>query len=173
MQAWQHIGVISWIIVYNFVTIYGTLYYNQIWYQNASLSHLSVYQISSQSDSALCFDNFKTTTKKKNQETQPIFKGSYLRNAWHNLVEIWNVRWWHWLAFPPQKSFGFVKVSGATYCIIVLPVNNSWVWSWATWHTTLCLDYLKWLKFEWSGFCSAGHTCWLLWVVRYNHKNHP
>jgi len=32
------------------------------------------------------------TKEKKNEETQPTFKGSYIRNAWHNLVEIGNVR---------------------------------------------------------------------------------
>jgi len=31
----------------------------------------------------------KEKKRKKNKETQPIFEGS---NAWHDLVEIWNVR---------------------------------------------------------------------------------
>ena len=29
--------------------------------------------------------------EKKNEKTQPTFEGSYLRNAWHDLVENWNV----------------------------------------------------------------------------------
>jgi len=32
------------------------------------------------------------TKKKKNKESQPNFEGSYLGNAWHDLVEIGNVR---------------------------------------------------------------------------------
>jgi len=56
------------------------------------LSFLSVHQISRQSDNAFVFySNFRTLTKKylKNQETHPTFEGSYLRNAWHDLVKIW------------------------------------------------------------------------------------
>jgi len=34
----------------------------------------------------------KREKKGKNEETQSIFQGSYLRKAWHDLVEIWNVR---------------------------------------------------------------------------------
>jgi len=42
--------------------------------------------------------------QKKNEETQPIFEGSYLGNTWCDLVEIWNVSW---SAFPPQKIIWF------------------------------------------------------------------
>jgi len=29
--------------------------------------------------------------RKNTEEMKPIFENSYLGNAWHNLVEIWNV----------------------------------------------------------------------------------
>jgi len=29
--------------------------------------------------------------EKKNEETKPVFESLYLRNAWHDLVKIWNV----------------------------------------------------------------------------------
>jgi len=72
------------------VIIYGIITKFQIWYQDAPLSRLSVYQISRQSDNAFVFySNFHTLTKrKKNEETQPTFEGSYLGNAWRDLVEI-------------------------------------------------------------------------------------
>jgi len=55
-----------------------------------------VYQISRQSDNGFVFySNFHTYTKRKkqkketkNEETQPTFEGSYLGNAWSDLVEI-------------------------------------------------------------------------------------
>jgi len=86
------------IIVYSFVAIAG--------YQVVPLSRLSVYQISRQLDNLFVFyDNFHTLTKRtKKKETQPIFKGSYLGNIWHNLVKILNVRWWRWPAFPLQNN---------------------------------------------------------------------
>jgi len=91
-------------------------YCNQIWYQVAPLCRLSVYQISRQSDNSIVqlshlYEKKKKKQKKKNEETQPTFKGSYLGNVWRDLVEIWNVRWWRWLAFPALKSFSFIKVS--------------------------------------------------------------
>jgi len=79
-------------------------------------------------------------TKKK----KPIFEGSYLGNTWHNLVEIW---WWCWPVSPLQKSFGFIKVSWS-YVYVKIPslffllINHRCgrLASWATWHTTVCLD---------------------------------
>jgi len=63
------------------------------------LSSLSVYQISRQLDNGFVFcNNFYTFMKrrkkrmKKDEEIKPIFEDSYLGNAWHDLVEIWNVR---------------------------------------------------------------------------------
>jgi len=56
-----------------------------------------VYQISRQSDNAFVFySNFHTFTKgrrkekkkEKNEETQPTFEGSYLGDAWRDIVEI-------------------------------------------------------------------------------------
>jgi len=35
--------------------------------------------------------NNKKKTKKKKQETKPVFGSSYLRNAWRDLFEIWNL----------------------------------------------------------------------------------
>jgi len=58
------------------------------------LSCLSAYQISKEMDNAFVFyNNFHTLMKrrkkeKKNEETKPIFKDSYLRNAQCDLVEI-------------------------------------------------------------------------------------
>jgi len=77
---------------------------------------LSVYQISAfqctkfqgNQIMLLCFTTTFTPWRKK---TKPIFGSSYLRNTWHDLVKIWNVKWWCWPTFPPQKSFDFVKVS--------------------------------------------------------------
>jgi len=100
--------------------------------QDAPLSSLSVYQISRQSDNVFVFITTLTPWLRKNEETQPIFKGSYLGNAWHDLVEIWNVRWWCWSAFLPQKLFVLFKCHRATYMWKLhyfSPVNNSQVWS--------------------------------------------
>jgi len=54
---------------------------------------LSVYQISRELDNAFVFcNNFhkkkKKINKQTNEETKPIFEGSYLGNAWCDLVEI-------------------------------------------------------------------------------------
>jgi len=72
-----------------------------------------MYQISRQLDNAFVFITTFTLLRKeeKNEETKPIFKGSYLRNARCDLVAIWNVWWRHWPAFPLKKFFCFVKVS--------------------------------------------------------------
>jgi len=61
-------------------------------HQDVPSPYLSVYQISRQSDNAFMFyNNFHTLMKRKRkkEETQPIFKGSYIGNT---LVEIWNMR---------------------------------------------------------------------------------
>jgi len=49
--------------------------------------------------------------KKKNEETKPVFESLYLRNAWRDLVEIWNARYWQWRASAQQRSSGFVKAA--------------------------------------------------------------
>jgi len=94
--------------------LYHLWYCNQIWYQDVPLSHLSVYQISRELEYAFAFyNNFHTLMKrrkKREKKENPVFEGSYLGNARYDLVEIWNVRWCHWLAFPLQKLFGFIKV---------------------------------------------------------------
>jgi len=85
--------------------------------------------------------------KKKNEENQPIFERSYLRNTWRDLVEIWNVRWWRWLAFPLQKLFGFAKVSQsyvyvkiALLFFLLISHGCGALTSWGARHTTVCLD---------------------------------
>jgi len=57
-----------------------------------------VYQISRQSDNPFpLYGNFHTKKKrrqkkkKEKEETKPVFESLYLGNAWHDLVEIWNV----------------------------------------------------------------------------------
>jgi len=93
------------------------------------------------------FTPLRKEKEKKNEETQPIFEGSYLGNAWCDLVEIWNVRWWHWLAFPLQKLFCLVKVSRSYVYVkiafLFFLLITHWCGapaSWATQHTTMCLD---------------------------------
>jgi len=87
---------------------------------------------------------------KKTKETLVIFEDSYLRNGWHNLVKFLNVRWWHWLVFPLQKSSSFVKASQSyvytkiTLLFFLLITHGCGVLtSWATLHTTICLDLIQ------------------------------
>ena len=73
-------------IFYRILTKYGTIY----------IYHLSVNQISMELDNPFSLDsNFhidkKKEKEKKNKGIKPIFESLYLRNAWHDLVEIWNV----------------------------------------------------------------------------------
>jgi len=57
-----------------------------------------VYQISGQSVNVFVFygkfvDRQKEeNNKKKIEDTQPIFEGSYLGKTWRDLVEIWNAK---------------------------------------------------------------------------------
>jgi len=124
------------------------------------LSHLSVYQISRELHNLFVFyKNFHTLTKRrkkrKNEETKPIFEGLYLGNAQCDLVELWNVRWCHWLAFLLQKSFGFVKVSQsylyrkiALLFFLLITHGCGAPAFWAAWHTTMCLEILKYKYFK-------------------------
>jgi len=99
------------IIVYNFITIYaittkfGIRMYLYPTFQCTKFQGNWIMH--------LCFiTTFMPWWKEeKNKETKPIFEGSYLRNAQCDLVEIWNVRWWHWPTCPLQKLICFVKVS--------------------------------------------------------------
>jgi len=132
------------IIVYNFVTIYGIttkfgirmcLYpaFQCTKFQGNWIMHF-------------CFiTTFTPWWKNNNEETKPIFEGSYLRNTRCDLVEISNVRWWHWPAFPLQKSIGFIKVSRSyVYVKIALLLLITYRCgapaSWAARHSTMCLD---------------------------------
>jgi len=100
------------IIVYNFVTIYGITTKFGI---RMRLYSFSVYQISRELDNAFVFyNNFHTLMKSrrkkeknKNQETKPIFKGSYLEN-----IMCGDDIGWH--SHCKNRLFS-VKCHGATY----------------------------------------------------------
>ena len=59
----------------------------------------------------------KMKRKRKKKETQPIFKSSHLGNAWHGLVEIWNVEYQRWRASLQQKLSGLVKAAWSYVCV--------------------------------------------------------
>jgi len=102
------------IIAYNFVTISGIATKFCI-----SMRPYPPFQhIKSQGNQImiLCFTTTftpwqKEEKRKKNEETKPIFEGSYLGKTSRHLFEIWIVRWWCLPAFPSQKPFGFIKLS--------------------------------------------------------------
>jgi len=74
----------SRIIVYNLVTIYDITTKFGIGmhpYPDFQCTKFQGNQIMH-----FCFNLWK---EKKNEETKPIFEGSYLGNAWCDLVEIW------------------------------------------------------------------------------------
>jgi len=106
---------------------------------------LSPYQTSRELDNAFVFyNNFPALIKRRKKQTKPIFKGSYLENTQYDLVEIWNMRWWHWLAFPLQKSFCFIKVSRSYVYMkisllffLLITHGCSLQASWAAQHTTM------------------------------------
>jgi len=103
----------SWIFIYNFVTIYGIA--TKFGIRSALIPPFNI-QISKQSDNAFVFyDNFYTLTKRR-KKTKKLSQFSKV-HAWRDLVEIWNVRWWRWTAFPLQKSVGFVEVSRSYICV--------------------------------------------------------
>jgi len=70
--------------------------------------------------------------EEKNEETKLIFESSYLRNALHDLVEIWNVGYWRWRASPQQKSSSFVQAARsyvyAKIAFLFFLLINSRVW---------------------------------------------
>jgi len=92
------------------------------------------------------FHTFTKRKKKKNEKTLPTFEGSYLRNAQRDLVEIWHVRWWRWLAFPSAKisfikvSLSYIYVKIALLFFLLITHGCGAPASWAAWHTTVCLD---------------------------------
>jgi len=59
----------------------------------------------------LCFMTIFTLWQKEGRNSPNFRRFIYLRKTLHDLVENWNVRWWHWPTFPLQKSFSFIKVS--------------------------------------------------------------
>jgi len=92
----------------------------------------------------------KEEKQNKKNETQPIFEGSYLRNTWRDLVEIWNGRWWRWPAFPSQKSVGFIEVLQSYICVkiallffLLITHGCGMPASWAARYATMCFDLFK------------------------------
>jgi len=58
----------------------------------------------------------------------PPQKIIWCHGATYTWKSIWNVRWWRWPAFPPQKLFGVMELRMHENHIIILPVNSQ-VWS--------------------------------------------
>ena len=73
-----------------------------------------------------------TLTSLQKQETRPIFRSSYLRNSWCNLVKILNVVCGQWRASPQQKSSSFVQAARSYVCIKTLLFFLSIHWN--VWH---------------------------------------
>ena len=95
--------------------------------------------------------NFHAFTKRrKNKETKPIFERSYLRNAWHNLVQFWNVGYWHLHSKNHLVSYKQHKLM----CTWKLHYCSSFQYthgcgalaSLAARHTTVCFDLQRILK---------------------------
>jgi len=141
----------------------------------------------------LCFTTIFTPwrkkKKRKNEETMPIFECSYLGNALHNLVEILNVRWWRCQAFSAQKLCSFIKVSRSyvyvKIALLFFPLITHRCGaptSWATLHTTVCLDIWKcFLDFNtafhdrWTSTISLRCDFWqhvthLMWSIKPRKK---
>jgi len=55
----------------------------------------------------LCF--IATLRKEEEKKTKKLLK-VHILNAWRDLVEIWNLRWWYWPAFSLLKSLSFISV---------------------------------------------------------------
>ena len=107
----------------------------QTWHQDAPLHHLSVYQISRQSNNLFPRYGNQDEKKKKNEETKPIFESSYLGNAWRDLVEIWNARYWRWRASPPQKSSSFVQAAQSYVYVKIVVLFFLLIYS-QVWHAS-------------------------------------
>jgi len=119
------------IIANNFASIYHVL--TKL---GTKMCHYTTFLcIKFQGNQITCFHCMVTLTplrkeekrKRKNEETKLVFGSSYLRNAWHNLFEFWNVEYWRWRASPQQKIVQFCRNSTKLYIrenhIIVFPVN--------------------------------------------------
>ena len=83
--------------------------------------------------------------KEEENKVFPIFESLYFRNPWCDLVKIWNVGYWQWRESVQQKSSGFIQAAqNFVYLKIALLFFLYWcgvLASWATHHTTVCLDY--------------------------------
>jgi len=82
-----------------------------------------------------------------------FFESSYLGNALHNLLEIWNVGFWQWRASPQQIRLVSYKQHKVTYAWKLHYCSScqhthwySTQASWDTRHTTMCLDYIVFIK---------------------------
>jgi len=132
----------SWIIANNFVSIYHIL--------TKLGNNMCPYTTFRVCNKFQGNQITRTFTKRRKQETKPIFGRLYLGNARHNLVEILNMGYWWWKESPQQKSSGFVQAAWSyIYMKIVLLVFlsiYSWCGAlafWAAWHSTVCFDPSK------------------------------
>jgi len=84
----------------------------------------------------------KKNKKGKREKTKPIIESSYLTNAWHDLLVIWNVEYWHIHSKITQFCKSSTKLHIHKNCVIVFPINilTGVAPSWATRHTIVCLD---------------------------------
>jgi len=108
---------------------------------------LTVYQISGQSGNAfVSYSNFCCSTKRRKTKKFSQFLKVNISKMPEKftVVKIWNVRWWHWLAFPTQKLSGFVKVSQsyvyAKIVILLITHGCGALASWAAQHNNMHLD---------------------------------
>ena len=102
----------------------------QTWYQYAPLHHLLVSQITRQSDNPFpLYGNFRTLIKRR--KIKKLFLKVYMlvriRNAWCNLVEIWNLGVLTMEGISIAKIVKFcrsrMKLCMCENCVIVYPVN--------------------------------------------------
>jgi len=124
------------------------------------------------------YNNFQTLTKRRKKKRSPanfrrfISRKPPVQFSWNLKCEIWNVRWWHWLAFPLQKSFDFIKVSWsyvyvkiALLFFLLITHGYGTPASWATRHTTVCLDHgfgvlASWVTWHYHVSWLSHWQCW-------------
>ena len=141
------------------------------WYYDVPLHHLTVYQISWQSEYLFpLYGNFHTLTKTR-KKTETIFESLYLGNVWLNLVDFGM-----WVltvgGISTAKIVQFhvsstkLHMHARENCIIVLRLIYSWCGvpaSWAAWHTEGCTQPLKsGGKVVWSKVAAKNVTMMLM-----------
>jgi len=126
------------------------------WYWHFPLDLQYVFQILARLKHAyVSYSNFaKCAKRRKNKE---IFFKSYLRNGWRNFLQIWNMAlpWVEGTSVVNLVLFrsDIMELHMCKNCSFVLPVNmltlfGCVLFSWATWHTSMCLDacFPTWLQ---------------------------